>query len=362
MTYTNTTAVIPALRQAQDRPSFARAGIQHRRTSWIPAFAGMTARRAGMTAWVFAALCGAAHAQGIAYVSSEKDNALTMIDLATLSVKGTVPTCKRARHIQLTPERRIMVACTDSNEADVIDPATGKSLRRVPLGDEPEAFDLSPDGKTIYVSNEDEAEASFIDAASGKKLQSIKVGQEPEGVKVSADGKTLYVTSEVASLVHVIDIATAKVVKNVKVGKRPRRMAITADGKELWVTNELDASVSIIDTATHGVIATMKFEVKGARAQDITPVGMLMTRDGKRAFVALGKANHVAFVDVAARKTTQLVLVGKRAWNLALDKAEKRLLVVNGLSDDLTVVDVPGAKAIKSIPVGRVPYGVVIVE
>ena len=34
-----------------------------------------------------------------------------------------------------------------------IDPATGKSVRRVSLGDEPEAFDLSPDGKTLYVSN-----------------------------------------------------------------------------------------------------------------------------------------------------------------------------------------------------------------
>ena len=311
---------------------------------------------------VAAALAAAAHAQGTAYVSSEKDNALTLIDTRTLAVKGTLPTCKRARHLQLLPDGKLMVACADSNAADVIDPATGKSLRLIPLGDQPEAFDISPDGKTIYVSNEDEAEASFVDAASGKVLQSIKVGQEPEGVKVSADGKTLYVTSEVASMVHVIDVASAKVVKNVKVGKRPRRMAITPDGKELWVTNELDASVSIVSTADHSVTGTVKFAVKGARAEDISPVGITMTKDGKRAFVSLGKANHVAFIDVPGRKVTDLVLVGKRAWNVTLDKAEARLCVVNGLSDDVTVVDVAGAKAIKSIPVGRVPYGVVIVE
>ena len=305
---------------------------------------------------------GAAAAQGTAYVSSEKDDALTLIDTQTLAVKGTVATCKRGRHIQRLPDGKLMVACTDSNAADVIDPASGKSVRRVPLGEEPEAFDLSPDGKTIYVSNEDEATASFVDAASGKVLQSIKVGQEPEGVKVSADGKTLYVTSEVASMVHVIDVATAKVVKNVKVGKRPRRMAITPDGKELWVTNELDASVSIVSTADHSVTGSIKFAVKGARAEDISPVGITMTKDGKRAFVSLGKANHVAFIDVPGRKVTDLVLVGKRAWNVTLDKAEARLWVVNGLSDDVTVVDVAAAKPIKSIPVGRVPYGVVIVE
>ena len=159
-----------------------------------------------------------------------------------------------------------------------------------------------------------------------------------------------------------IDTATAKVVKNVKVGKRPRRMAITPDGRELWVTNELDATVTIVSIANHEVAGTIKFEVKGARADDITPVGLQMTKDGKRAFVALGKANHVAYVDVPGRKVTNLVLVGKRAWNVTLDRAEARLYVVNGMSDDITVVDVAAAKAIKSIPVGRVPYGLVIVE
>ncbi len=313
-------------------------------------------------AWLGAGLGPLALAQGTAYVSSEKDQALTLIDLTTLGVKGTLPTCKRGRHIQLTPGRLVMLACTDSNAADVIDPATGKSLRRIALGNEPEAFDLSPDGKTIYVSNEDEGAVSFVDASTGTTLHSIKVGKEPEGVKVSADGKLLYVASEAASLVHVIDVASASVVKNVKVGKRPRRMAITPDGKELWVTCELDASVSIIATNSHSVIGSLKFEVKGVRSEDITPVGIQMSRDGKRAFVALGRANHVAFVDVAARKVTDLVLVGKRAWNVTLDKAQARLYVVNGLSDDVTVVDVATAKPIKSIPVGRVPYGLVLVE
>jgi PQQ-dependent catabolism-associated beta-propeller protein len=303
-----------------------------------------------------------ASAQGTAYVSSEKDPALTLIDLATLSVKGTIPTCQRGRHIQLTAQRLIMVACGESNAADVIDPATGRSLRRIPLGDDPEAFDISPDGRTLYVSNEDDGAVGFVDAASGKVLKSVPVGQEPEGVKVSADGRTLYVTSEVAGLVHVIDVASATVVQNVQVGKRPRRMALTPDGAELWVTNELDASVSIVSTATRRVTATLRFELKGVRGEDVTPVGIQISRDGKRAFVALGRANRVAFVDVPQRRVTDLVLVGKRAWNVALDKAEARLWVVNGLSDDVTVVDVAAARPIKTIAVGRVPYGLVVVE
>jgi PQQ-dependent catabolism-associated beta-propeller protein len=265
--------------------------------------------------------------------------------------------------MQLMPDgRQLLVACGDSREADLIDLAARRSVRRIKLGEGPEIFDISADGRTLYVSDEEESVLGIFDLASGQRKGEVKVGGEPEGVKLSADGKTVYVTSEVAGVVHAIDLASAKVVANIKVGKRPRRFALTPDGTQLWVSNELDASVSVIDTRTRQVIDTIRFEVKGARAADITPVGLVMSRDGRRAFVGLGRANHVAFVDVAARKVTDLVLVGKRAWSVALDKAEKTLFVVNGLSDDLTIVDVPTAKALKTVKVGRVPHTVVVVE
>jgi PQQ-dependent catabolism-associated beta-propeller protein len=301
--------------------------------------------------------------QGVAMVTSEKDNSLAIVNLKDQKVEGTIATCKRPRHMQITPNRKqLLVACSGDNAADVIDIATRKSIGKIPLGDDPEMFDLSPDGKTIYVSNEDEGELSFVDVDTKKIVKEVKVGKEPEGVRVSGDGKTVYVTSEVASMVHVIDVASAKVVKNIQVGKRPRRFAMTPDGNELWVTNELGSSVSIISTQEMKVIGTVKFAIKGARAADITPVGITMTKDGKRAFVGLGKGNHVAFVDVAKREVTAQVLAGKRAWNLALNKDESQLVVINGLSDDMTIIDVASAKALKTIPVGRVPHTVVVLD
>ena len=88
-----------------------------------------------------------AQAQGVAYESSEKDNALTILDLKTLTVTGTVATCKRPRHLQRTPDgKQLLVACTDADQADIIDLATRKSVGKLALGDSPEAFDISPDG------------------------------------------------------------------------------------------------------------------------------------------------------------------------------------------------------------------------
>lgn len=315
-----------------------------------------------LAAWA-AALPLLAAAQGVAFVSSEKDNAISLLDLKTQTVTGTIATCKRPRHMQLTPDgKQLAVACGDSHEADFIDLATRKSVRRVKLGEDPEIFDISADGRTLYVSNEEDGELGIVDLASGKRRGAIKVGGEPEGVKVSADGRTVFVTSEVANVVHAVDLATGKVTANIKAGKRPRRVALTPDGAQLWVTNELDASVTVIDTATRAVLATIGFEVKGVRAADITPVGITMSRDGKRAFVGLGRANHVAFVDVAGRKVTDQVLVGKRAWSVALNKAETTLYVVNGLSDDLTIVDVASARGVRTVTMGRVPHTVVVVE
>ena len=54
-------------------------------------------------------------AQGVAYVSSEKDDTLTILDMKTLTVTGTLATCKQPRHLALTPDRKqLLVACTDS--------------------------------------------------------------------------------------------------------------------------------------------------------------------------------------------------------------------------------------------------------
>ena len=125
-------------------------------------------------------------------------------------------------------------------------------------------------------------------------------------------------------------------------------------------TNAAGDNVHIIDPATNKVVGDIKFEPKGFRPDDLTPVGITMTRDGKRAYVGLGRANHVAVVSVPDRKVTGYTLVGKRAWNVVLTRDEKTLYVCNGLSDDLSVVDTATLKVSRSVPVGRVPYMAIV--
>lgn len=316
---------------------------------WLEVFLGLALVSSGV----------AARDTGKVFVSSEKDNAMAVVDSGRGEVVGTQPLCKRPRHMQLTPDRQLLlVACSDDHRVLVWDIAGNKVTARLEVGEDPEMFDLSPDGRMLYVSNEEDSALTAFDLTTRKKMFEVKVGGEPEGVKTSADGKLVYVTSEVASLVHVVDVATRKVMKNIPVGKRPRRFLLA--GGELWVTNELDGTVSVIRTSDHTVQATIAFKPQGMRVEDVTPVGMALAPDGRTAYVGLGKANHVAAVDVASRQVKGYVLAGKRAWGLAVSRDGKRLYVTNGLSDDMTLVDTATLKASRTIKVGRVPHTVVI--
>ncbi len=74
-----------------------------------------------------------------------------------------------------------MTACSDSDQIGVVDVASGKRIDKIPTGESPEIFDLSPDGTTAYVSIEDGSMLAAYDVASKKQLFTAKTGAEPDG-------------------------------------------------------------------------------------------------------------------------------------------------------------------------------------
>lgn len=309
-----------------------------------------------------AAPAGTAEARqtGLVFVSNEKDSTITVLSLDGQVVRS-FDTCARPRGMHFSQDRnQFYVGCADDSVIVIYDAATQEVVGRIRNVEEPETFDLHPNGKHLYISNEEDATATLFDVETGEQLATFETGEEPEGVQVTADGRLVFVASEAANLVHVIDTAAQEVVADILVDTRPRRFALTPDQRELWVSAELAGVVDIIDLQTLKIIDTIAFLPTGFRKEEVTPVDVLITRDGKRAYVALGRANHVAVVDVAAREVIDYLLVGKRAWGLALSHDETRLWVANGLSDDISIVDTASLKVLKSVPVGLVPYGILI--
>jgi YVTN family beta-propeller protein len=102
------------------------------------------------------------------------------------------------------------------------------------------------------------------------------------------------------------------------------------------------------------------FDIPGLRREAIQPVGINITRDGSKGFVALGPANRIAVVDGTTHQVIKYLLVGQRVWHMGFTADEKYLLTTNGVSNDISVIDVASLKVIKSIQVGELPWGVTI--
>lgn len=297
---------------------------------------------------------------GLVFVSNEKDSTITVLTLEGEVVRS-FGTCARPRGMQFSQDRsKFYVGCADDSVIAIYEAATQNLVGRIRNVEEPETFALHPNGHHLYVSNEEDATATLYDVDTGELIAEFDTGEEPEGVKITSDGRLVFVASEAANLVHVIDTEAEDVIADVLVDTRPRRFALTPDDRELWVSAEVAGVVDIIDVKTLKITDTITFLPTGFRKEEVTPVDVLITRNGKRAYVALGRANRVAVVDVESRKVIDYLLVGRRAWGLALSDDEKRLWVANGLSDDVTIIDTVSLKTLKSVPVGLVPYGILI--
>jgi PQQ-dependent catabolism-associated beta-propeller protein len=297
----------------------------------------------------------------MAYVSNEKSNTISVIDIDKFAVVKTIKVGQRPRGIELTKDGKfILVAVGDDDTIQMIDTSTYEIVTTLPSGPDPELFIQDPAGKILYVANENDNTVTIIDIEKRVPIGEVQVGVEPEGMGISPDGKTLVNTSETTNMAHFIDTGTRQIVANVLVGSRPRFAAFKRDGSEVWVSSEIGGTVSVIDPVKHEVTKKISFEVPGMRSEAIQPVGINITKDGRMAFVALGPANRVAVINGATHEVQKYLLVGQRVWHMAFTPDEKYLLTTNGLSNDVSVIDVARLRAINTIQVGELPWGVAI--
>ena len=334
------------------------------------------------TAWLLAGvlllgapLCAQA---GRAYVTNEDGESVSVLDTDKAEVVATVNVGKRPRGLELSRDgARLYVAvsglpkCPPSVPDEecaklkrdltadgiaVIDTATLKLNRLLKSGSDPEQFDLSHDGKQLFISNEDTGTLTVVGIASGAVEATVPVGKEPEGVRVTPDGRWIVVTSESGNTIYVIDAHTLKMVKSVPVGKRPRDVAFAPDGRTVYISGEFDASVyktTIPDSASATKLVQLRREAK--------PMGVVLDASHNRLFVSTGRGGTVAVVSLedAAKLVTE-IQVGARPWGIALSHDGKRLYTANGSSNDVTIIDTTTLQVLKKVAVGKSPWGVVL--
>ena len=308
----------------------------------------------------------------LAYVTNEGSEELTIIDTRTDSAVATIPVGTRPRGVRVSRDgKTIFVALSGSPrcpptmpdaeceklKADkskdgiaVVDAASRKVTRVLPGGSDPETFDISRDGATLFVSNEDAGTASIVDIASGKIRSTVPVGKEPEGVRVQPDGKAVWVTGETDHNVTIVDTETGKVLGQVEVGQRPRSLAFTPDGKRAYVTSEVDGTVWVLDAPAERSIEVLTMP-EGSKT-----MAAVASPDGKRIYVSNGRGGTVSVIDrgdgsvVGTRAGGPAALGHRRSRRTAASSTRPTARRTTSASST------PSGSAVeKTVPVGKIP-------
>lgn len=313
----------------------------------------------------------------LVYISNEDSGDISIISTESNELITTFDVGRRPRGIRVSEDgKKLFVALSGSPKCPptmpdeecakkvtdkskdgiaVVDVLTTSVERILPGGSDPEQFDLSADGRRLFVSNEDSDQATMVDIASGEVLKTIAVAREPEGVRVSPDGALVYVTGETDHDVTVLDALDGRVLATIGVGLRPRDAVFTSDGSRAFVSAELAHSIAVVDVENHEVVATIELH------ETAKPVGMAVTADNQTLYVANGRGQTVSAVDLGTLEVVHTVEnVGPRPWGIGLTDDERFLYTANGPSDDVSVIDVESMQVIARIKVGETPWGVAI--
>ncbi|MFV1966786.1 MAG: beta-propeller fold lactonase family protein [Pirellulaceae bacterium] len=123
--------------------------------------------------------------------------------------------------------------------------AASAAVYRSPL-----ALAVSPDGKTLYVSDKTAGCVAVFDVAAGKKVREVTIAGEPNGLALSADGKTLYVAQRKANSIALVDTAKGAVTGQIPVGTWPVALAVAENTGRLYCCNRGNHTVSVVDLAS----------------------------------------------------------------------------------------------------------------
>jgi len=314
------------------------------------------------------------------YVSNETLGQVMVIDATTNAVVDRIAVGKRPRGLKLSADgTRLYVALSGSPMAPpgidestlpppdraadgigVIDLATGTLIRTYQSGQDPESFDLSHDGRTLFVSNEETAEMSVLDLDSGVVGRRVKVGEEPEGVTTSPDGRTVWVTCEEEHEIVGVDTSSYAVVARVQTAKRPRAIVFSRDGATMFVTAEFGFAVSVVDVASRTVTHTIQLPAGDGGKLPARPMGAVLSADGRTLYVSNGRGRSVSVIDVATLAVTRTYAeVGERPWGIGLSADGQTVYTANGPGGDVSLIDIPTGRVTKIATDGS-PWGLVV--
>jgi DNA-binding beta-propeller fold protein YncE len=169
-------------------------------------------------------------------------------------------------------------------------------------------------GKRAFTTNIRAKSVSVIDLVRDSLMRTIDAGEQIEGVAITPDASEVWTGANDAKVVLVFNPATGERIARIEGFGMPYRMSITPDGATAVVSDPGAERVIIVDAKTHRIRQALDMTtlagVSGDEAAHPSPQGVILSRDGRFAFVTLKALGKVAVIDVAAGRVVKLLTVG----------------------------------------------------
>jgi YVTN family beta-propeller protein len=231
---------------------------------------------------------------------------------------------------------RIAVTTEGSKHLLVVDPEAGRIVSEIETAQEgSHMVAVSRDGARAYVTSIGSGTVSAIDLAAGRKLGDVATGGGSEALALTPDGGELWVAARAEGHLAVVDTATLEVTARLPLPGVPIRIAVTPDGTTALVTCAGSGELVAFDVAGRREQARRRVEVPlapGAAERPFArlapgsplPVGLLLSRDGRSAYVAVTMGDRVVQYDVATLEPRRSIEVDGEPDGLASTPAVPR--------------------------------------
>jgi DNA-binding beta-propeller fold protein YncE len=219
----------------------------------------------------------------------------------------------------------------------VVDMASLKELRRIPVLREPHHVALTPDGKYLLVGDTAGNEMLFLDPANGD-VKKRMVMADPYQIGFSPNGRFFTVTGLARNQVDVYDGASFTLLKRFPIASMPSHLAYSPDSSMVYVSLQGTDSLMAIDL-THLSVVWVKPVGK-------TPAGVMWHND--HVLVADMGADYVAEVDPVDGSVIRRIVTGRGAHNLFLSPDRRIVWVNNRVAGTTVALDATTLSVIRS--------------
>jgi YVTN family beta-propeller protein len=188
-------------------------------------------------------------ADGKVYFTAEANRVVGRYDPVANKIDWAMGTGQGTTHMVVADSAgRVYTANIGGNSVTIIEKNT---LTTVPVGQGPEAIDVSPDGKELWTAHSRDGGISVIDTTEKKVIRVFPIGTKRSNrLKFSPDGKQVLVSDLEGNEVVVIDTASRKEVKRIAMGRTPEGILMSKDGAHAYVAEAGENRIAMIDLKT----------------------------------------------------------------------------------------------------------------